>query len=326
MTDRAPTNIDISPSATAGGVTEAQPGGPVTSKSWEALPDLLDTIHCETYSFFTASYAAPWALSFSGQGEVFSYELREGSAIIEIAGAEFVLEVGDLCLIPHGKPHKLYSGAESKGAAIGHAICRVDVQRANPLLKLLPFALIFRAEDGALVSWMRTMAGFIEDLRNSTDPGDQAILRRMTEAAIIRAMRVCRAPSSPPPSPKPWARHRRNIFWGCGWPLRRICFGQARCLCRMWPGVWDTRMKAPSDGRSNAISAYRRSISAPARWSAISGPKPERPAGSCAIRRAFDLAGGPRRRRFEGRSVYPLRLAFAVWMPWNTAEALPAPT
>jgi AraC-like DNA-binding protein len=188
MTDRAPTNIDISPSATAGGVTEAQPGGPVTSKSWEALPDLLDTIHCETYSFFTASYAAPWALSFSGQGEVFSYELREGSAIIEIAGAEFVLEVGDLCLIPHGKPHKLYSGAESKGAAIGHAICRVDVQRANPLLKLLPFALIFRAEDGALVSWMRTMAGFIEDLRNSTDPGDQAILRRMTEAAIIRAI------------------------------------------------------------------------------------------------------------------------------------------
>ncbi|MHC0054635.1 AraC family transcriptional regulator [Actibacterium sp. D379-3] len=177
--------IDIPPGATASPGPEL-PADP--HHSWQAVTNLLDNIHCEATSFYYATYTAPWSLQSMGPREVLSYLIEQGGAVLDLAGARFELDVGDLLVIPHGTRHRLSCRDNSNGAELGHANLRIDTDRAAPLLRMLPVAIVFRGENGQVAAWLRPMIQLINQLRDASDAGDQAIVRRFSEAAIIRAI------------------------------------------------------------------------------------------------------------------------------------------
>lgn len=149
--------------------------------------DMFDNVRCECLSLFTASYAAPWRLNFPGQHKVCGYFIQEGTAMLEAAGARHGLDTGDLAIVLQSLPHTLYSRDERISTSVGHCMQRLDWVRAAPLLKLLPPVLVLRGKSGTISPVLQTLANLILELRSTPDSGRLAVLRRVSEAALIRA-------------------------------------------------------------------------------------------------------------------------------------------
>lgn len=164
-------------------MTEAHPDAATVR---ECLSELLDEVRCEAVSFSEARHAAPWSLRVPSQHETRGYLLEEGLAVLEAGGGRLELEAGDLAVVLQDHPHRL-SGAGDRAGVLGQAVFRLDRLRAAPLLRLLPPVILLKGEAGRLSRWVQPLASIIFDLREDSDPGSRAIVRRMAEASLIRA-------------------------------------------------------------------------------------------------------------------------------------------
>lgn len=152
------------------------------------LSDLFEEIHCDSLAFLDVAYAAPWSVERRAGPEARGYFIQAGAADLTVVGGpELALETGDLLFLPPGRAHRL----SSRGAApaiIGHAVYRLDRTRARALLRILPPVVLLKNEGGEMSSVVRPMADLIVSLRDSTEMGDPAILRRIAEATVMTAI------------------------------------------------------------------------------------------------------------------------------------------
>jgi AraC-like DNA-binding protein len=155
------------------------------SKAPDALADLFDCVLCEAFTYNVLAFTAPWRQSHGGLADAIGYYVLAGSARLQVASEQPVdLHQGDNVIVVPNLPHSLCNIAPDGESLIGRTTYGLDVARAQPLLRVLPPFFVLRGEYDNVQDHV-ALAHMSVQLRDDTENGNSALIRRLTEALFI---------------------------------------------------------------------------------------------------------------------------------------------
>ena len=175
------------------------------------LLKLTGTFYCQS------RFTAPWGITIPGFPDVMSFAVVIGGRAWMKVGedAPFEIQKGDLVLMTHGAPIKLYSDAEARlmeleelpirkvtelyetveygggGAecSIMYGLVRLDHASSPMLMALLPDVLKIDPWEEEAGSWLQGTLQFIAREARELRPGGETVITRLADVVVIEAIR-----------------------------------------------------------------------------------------------------------------------------------------
>ncbi|HEX4346018.1 MAG TPA: AraC family transcriptional regulator [Vicinamibacterales bacterium] len=195
----------------------------------DAFSEILSGVKWSGAVFFIAEFSAPWGFSAPASGAmaahvapdaahlVIYHLLIDGAAVVEIEdGQSMALEPGDVVIFPHGAPHQMSSGADTRppfpnygitpkikardltplcaggGGATSRFVCgymSCDPHLSRPILGGLPqvFKVNVRADSSG--AWLESSILHLVEEAASGRVGSEAMLTKLSEALFVDTLR-----------------------------------------------------------------------------------------------------------------------------------------
>ena len=195
----------------------------------DAFSEILSGVKLSGAVFFTAEFSAPWGLQAPSSSVaaatlapdaahlVLYHLVIEGGALIEMEdGQSVALAPGDVVMFPHGDPHRMSSGKDTRppfpnygisakvqardlsplraggGGAVSRFVCgymTCDPHLSRPILNGLPpvFKVNVRADSAG--HWLETSILHLVEEAVSGRVGSEAMLAKLSEALFVDTLR-----------------------------------------------------------------------------------------------------------------------------------------
>ena len=195
----------------------------------DAFSEILSGVKLSGAVFFSAEFSAPWGFSAPPSKAVAEYVapgaphlvlyhlLVDGSSVVEIeGGTSLALAPGDVVIFPHGDPHHMSSGQETRppfpnygiaakvkardltplraggGGPVSKFVCgymTCDPHLSRPILNGLPpvFKVNVRADSAG--HWLETSILHLVEEAASGRVGSEAMLAKLSEALFVDTLR-----------------------------------------------------------------------------------------------------------------------------------------
>ncbi len=185
----------------------------------DVLSDVIAAVRLSSYIHICPEFTAPWGLSFGQQPDraVF-YVLSRGSCYLEVEGQPSPLTMagGDLAMLPHGAAHilrdrletpatpfeelirggceaaarVLHHGGGGEKSALVSGYFKFENRAAGRLLGSLPPVIHITSELAQSVPWLEGTLKFLSSEANSTQPGAEIAMARLTDVLFIQILRA----------------------------------------------------------------------------------------------------------------------------------------
>lgn len=195
----------------------------------DVLSEVLRAVKLDGALFYNAEFSAPWCFRQPASHVMAPYLLPDpkhvivfhlltegcGYAHIEGDGRPLPLSAGDIVIFPHGDPHIMGNGSPVKptdseqalqrllaeglrvsrqggGGEITKVICgymACEPQLSRIFLGGLPPILKVNIRDDASGQWLGNFLRYSVDNADSSGPGGQAVLARLSEVLFIETLR-----------------------------------------------------------------------------------------------------------------------------------------
>lgn len=154
-------------------------------ESPDALSDLFDCVRCEAFTYNVTRFEAPWCLNNCPVADATAYYIAAGAVRLSAGPDNCVdLHQGDSAIVMPNLRHKLQSLGPNGETVIGRTAYGLDVARAQPLLRSLPPFLVLRGATDDIQEHV-ALAYMTAKLRDDSERGNKALMRRLTEALFI---------------------------------------------------------------------------------------------------------------------------------------------
>jgi AraC-like DNA-binding protein len=195
----------------------------------DVLSEVLRAVKLDGALFFNAEFSAPWCIRTPGSREVTPYLaplsghviifhlLTEGHGYANVEGDDRRMEIsaGDIVIFPHGDPHllgngrpvkvvdhgqelqrimanglkvsRMGGGGESTNFICGYMAC--DLQLCQVFLGGLPPVLKVHIRNDAAGQWLENSIRYSVSDVNSSNPGGEAVLARLSELLFVETLR-----------------------------------------------------------------------------------------------------------------------------------------
>src|SRR6185295_16781615 len=195
----------------------------------DAFSEILSGVKLNGAVFFTAEFSAPWGFSTPaarlmaekvapGAAHLVLYHLLiDGGAVVEMEDGETVALVpGDVVSFPHGDPHHMSSGTETKrpfpnygitakikardlsplraggGGTVSRFVCgymTCDPHLSRPILGGLPPVFKVNVRTDSSGHWLENSILHLVDESASGRVGSEAMLTKLSEALFVDTLR-----------------------------------------------------------------------------------------------------------------------------------------
>lgn len=185
---------------------------------WSGIDPLSDALHffrMDRSALYLTKFTAPWALAMPAGCTNF-YIVLEGQLQIETAeGVTPILTEGEMALVLHGAPYKLFHGqAEAVspadtaherisekyrilrhggGGELSRVLCcavRFEHPAAAQLIRQVPEALCVRFDEVASLAWLQPLIKLMAAEARQLRPGWETVSARLADILIIQAIRA----------------------------------------------------------------------------------------------------------------------------------------
>jgi AraC-like DNA-binding protein len=218
---------------------------PLENRSPDALADLLDSVHCEGFVYRVTAHQAPWCLENGRVGDAIGYFIVTGSARLSL-GRDLSIDLytSDYAIVAPQLPHRLQSLQTHHETLIGRTAYGLNVAQARPLFRSLPPVLVLQGRSDVAQKHVE-LSRLIAELHDELEPGNKALVSRLTEAAFIFSVLTYRRdeaakghsstidPSTLRIAPSLHAMHRHPERLFCSEFARRTGETPARYLARI---------------------------------------------------------------------------------------------
>ncbi len=180
------------------------------------LSVIFDDLHLTETEYFFISAADPWAVRVDIAGRSVFHAVLQGRAAAEVDGQRFILEAGDIFIVPTGYQHRLsqvdlppdavvtdisseFTGHRGTPIQLGEgplsaliisAGCSFDVELGQPLMSALPRALPLKGLGSSPPEWLRIGIEFLLQETRELRPGHQSILNRLGDIWFVECLRL----------------------------------------------------------------------------------------------------------------------------------------
>lgn len=180
------------------------------------LSIIFDDLHLTGARYFFISAAEPWATSVELEGRAVFHAVLHGSTAVEVDGQRFVLEAGDIFIVPTGCRHRLgmvdpvpglpetdisaeFEQHRGTTIALGEgnlsaylitACCSFDVELGQPLMSALPRGVPLHGLGSSPPEWLRIGIQFLQQETRELRPGHQSILNRLGDIWFVECLRL----------------------------------------------------------------------------------------------------------------------------------------
>ena len=195
----------------------------------DAFSEILNAVKLSGAVFFSAEFSAPWGFStppstvmrdkFAPDAShlVLYHLLIEGGGLVEMEdGQSVLLGPGDIVIFPHGDPHHMSSGQETRppfpnygisarimardlsplraggGGALSRFVCgymTCDPHLSRPILDGLPPVFKVNVRTDASGHWLENSILHLVDESVSGRVGSEAMLTKLSEALFVDTLR-----------------------------------------------------------------------------------------------------------------------------------------
>lgn len=184
----------------------------------DALSQLLLRLSVSSFVYCRSELSAPWGFQVAAKSTPAFHLLASGSGWLEVDGSPdaVALAAGDLVILPRGDGHRVRDTRSSPvlwldrmleanppydgwlhhggGGDRSELLCggfAVEQVTARPLLESLPKIVHLRGSDGRSPEWLAGLIRMIAIEMASSGPGAEAVVTRLTDALLARALRQC---------------------------------------------------------------------------------------------------------------------------------------
>jgi AraC-like DNA-binding protein len=194
----------------------------------DAFSEILGGVALKGALFFSAEFSAPWGFSSPPSRDlapllapgalhlVIYHLVVDGSALVRLEdGSALPLEAGDVIVLPHGDPHRMYSregvreaetpamlrkiqardltamraggGGEASRFVCGYMGC--DPLLCRPILNSLPPAFKVNLRRDRSGNWLENSILHLVEETASGGAGSEAMLAKLSEALFVETLR-----------------------------------------------------------------------------------------------------------------------------------------
>lgn len=180
------------------------------------LSIIFDDLHLTGAEYFFMSASDPWAVKVDIEGRSVFHAVLQGRAAAEVDGERFILEAGDIFIVPTGGRHRLcqvdlppgvperdisneFSGHRDTPIQLGEgplsafiitASCSFDMELGQPLMSALPRGLPLHGLGTSPPEWLRIGIQFLLQETRELRPGHQSILNRLGDIWFVECLRL----------------------------------------------------------------------------------------------------------------------------------------
>lgn len=183
----------------------------------DALTEILQTMHLHSHFVGRAELSTPWGIQVNQQKHAAFHIVMQGSCWLDVDGLpQFLLESGDLVVIPQGHGHSIRSDRHTQAIMLEELLAKrppdsdnvlyfggggsktilacgyfyFEDWDNNPLLAALSPLILIQGEDGRAVEWLVATLQFIACETASNRPGAQTVITRLCDVIFIQAVRA----------------------------------------------------------------------------------------------------------------------------------------
>ncbi|WP_262694868.1 AraC family transcriptional regulator [Kordiimonas aquimaris] len=186
----------------------------------DVLSDILDLLQFRGSLYFVTEFSPPWGVQVPAYQNVARFHLAIGGECwVKVEGVEkpVLLSPGDMIIIPHGKAHVLLDKLDTPPATLdavletsgftgeGHLIyggnddgmnklvCghfQFDQNFHHPLISELPDYILISGKQALDFSWFEQAMRFMSYESQSSNMGNEVIIKHLSEILFIHAVRV----------------------------------------------------------------------------------------------------------------------------------------
>lgn len=147
---------------------------------------LLENIRLEQSSYEIIEQAGFTAALHRCGTDLIGLIVVEGVVDVHCSGGYVErLARDDVMLMVPGQSYRLAAVPGESACRIGRVRYRIDTERAQPLLRLLPPAMVIGQMEPGEIEWHRTLGRLITEYRGDGEVANAAISRRLVEAALL---------------------------------------------------------------------------------------------------------------------------------------------
>lgn len=180
------------------------------------LSIIFDDLHLTAAKYFFISACDPWAVKVDIEGRAVFHAVLQGRAAVEVDGQRFLLDAGDIFVVPTGCRHQisqidlppgtpvtdisseldgqrdtpLQLGEGALSAFIITAGCSFDVELGQPLMSALPRGVPLPGLGSSPPEWLRIGIQFLLQETRERRPGHQSILNRLGDIWFVECLRL----------------------------------------------------------------------------------------------------------------------------------------
>jgi len=161
----------------------------------EVLSDILRSMRVAGSVYFCDRVSAPWAQTFEDPARATFHFVRQGECFLQTGDLEEHLYAGDFVFIQPARVHTLSDSSNDGRRSTAQAIvlcgyCSIDAPAGHPLLEALRAITIVRADELALHAWLKSTLEQISNEYETTTPGNEVVVDRLTEVLLVELIRI----------------------------------------------------------------------------------------------------------------------------------------
>ncbi len=146
---------------------------------------LLENIRLEQSSYEIIEQAGFTAALHRCGADLIGLIVVDGVVDVHCGGLVERLGRDDVMLMVPGQSYRLAAVPGEAAWRIGRVRYCIDIERAQPLLRLLPPAMVIGQMEPAEIEWHRTLGRLITEHRGGGNVANAAVSRRLVEAALL---------------------------------------------------------------------------------------------------------------------------------------------
>jgi len=180
------------------------------------LSIIFDDLHLTGAKYFFTSAADPWLARVELQDRAVFHAVLQGRVAAEIDDQRFVLQAGDIFIVPTGGRHRLGMVEQAAGlpetdisdlfqsqrgttiqlgegelsAHLISASCSFDAELGQPLMSALPRGVPLHGLGTSPPEWLRIGIQFLTQETRELRPGHQSILNRLGDIWFVECLRL----------------------------------------------------------------------------------------------------------------------------------------
>ncbi|GEM86042.1 AraC family transcriptional regulator [Meiothermus granaticius] len=182
----------------------------------DVLAEVLESVRLDGSLYSRAELQAPWGMGFKPSKAMVFHVVHEGQCWLR-PGSEaepILLGVGDLAVVRQGLGHQIASGISEaarvelsvdtrnpscqrlrygSGGPSTTLLCgsfRFAQNPGHPLLPLFPPVILVRGKQGQTAPWLEMALRFMAVESETERPGQQTILRRLSDILFVQVVRA----------------------------------------------------------------------------------------------------------------------------------------